>query len=52
MINTGGVDQRTRAAAHEVMVLDYVATGSNPTAFAIDPAQWMADDLRGRQEER
>ena len=39
--------QRTRAAAHEVMVLDHLATGSQSGL-----AQWIADDLRGRQEER
>lgn len=63
----GGVylSQRTRAAAHEAMVLDHVATWSQPPAFATDPvsdqlqserqvalARWIADDLRGRQEER
>ena len=50
----GGVylSQRTKAAAHEVMVLDLLATGSQPAAFTTDPAQWIADDLRGRQEER
>jgi anti-sigma factor RsiW len=63
----GGVylSRRTKAAAHEAMVLDHVATGSRPAAFATDPvsdgrpsgqqvwlAQWIADDLRGRQEER
>ena len=59
------LSQRTRAAAHESMVLDYVATRSRPAAFASDPvrderqseqqvrlARWIADDLRGRQEER
>ena len=59
------LSQRTKAAAHEAMVLDHVATWSQPTAFATDPvsdarqseqqvrlAQWIADDLRGRQEER
>jgi anti-sigma factor RsiW len=58
------LSQRTKAAAHEAMVLDHVATGSQPAAFATDPvsdarqseqqvrlAQWIADDLRGRQEE-
>lgn len=59
----GGIflSQRTKAAAHEAMVLDYVATRSQPSAFATDPvggerqseqqvamAQWIADDLRGR----
>ena len=41
------LSQRTRAAAHEAMVLDQVATRSQPGL-----AQWIADDLRGRQEER
>jgi hypothetical protein len=57
--------QRAKAAAHEAMVLDHVATRSRPVAFATDPvsderqfeqrvllAQWIAEDLRGRQEER
>ena len=50
----GGVylSQQTKAAAHEVMVLDLLATGSQPAAFATDRAQWIADDLRGWQEER
>ena len=63
----GGVylSQRTKAAAHEAMVLDHVATWSQPAVFATDPvsdgrqseqqvrlAQWIADDLRDRQEER
>ena len=59
------LSQRTKAAAHEAMVLDHVATRSRPVAFATDPvsderqseqkvllAQWIADDLRGHQEER
>lgn len=59
------LSQRTRAAAHEAMVLDHVAIWSQPAAFATDPisdarqseqqvrlAQWIAEDLRGRQEER
>jgi anti-sigma factor RsiW len=59
------LSRRTKAAAHEAMVLDHVAAGSRPAAFATDPvsdgrqsgqqlwlAQWIADDLRGRQEER
>ena len=59
------LSQRTRAAAHEAMVLDHVAIWSQTVAFAADPisderqseqqvrlAQWIADDLRGRQEER
>jgi anti-sigma factor RsiW len=59
------LSQRTKAAAHEAMVLDRVATWPQPAAFATDPvsdgrdseqqvwlAQWIADDLRGRQEER
>ena len=40
------LSQRTRAAAHEAMVLDQVAIGPQPGL-----AQWIADDLRGRQEE-
>lgn len=59
------LSQQTRAAAHEAMILDYVATSSQPVALATDPisdarqserqvrlAQWIADDLRGPQEER
>ena len=59
------LSQRTKAAAHEAMVLDHVATWSQPAVFATDPvsderqseqqvrqAQWIADDLRGGQEER
>jgi len=59
------LSQRSKAAAHEAMVLDHVATRSQPAAFASDPvsaerqseehvllAQWIADDLRGRPEER
>ena len=55
------LSQRTRAAAHEAMVLDHMTTWSQPAAVATDPrlseqqlalAQWIADDLRGRQEER
>ena len=59
------LSQRTKAAAHEAMVLDHMATWSQPAAFATDPvsdehrseqqvrlAQWIANDLRGRQEER
>src|SRR3954447_11453647 len=46
------LSQRTKASAHEAMVLDFMATGSQPAAFATDPAQWIADDLQGRQEER
>src|SRR4051794_17252769 len=59
------LSQRTRAAAHEAMVLDHVPTWSRSAAIATDPvsdgrqfeqqvllAQWMADDLRVRQEER
>ena len=59
------LSQRTKAAAHEAMVLDHVATRSRPAAFATDPlsdarrseqqvrlAQWIADDLRFGQEER
>jgi|SRR5579884_3198749 len=63
----GGVylSQRAKAAADEAMVLDYLATGSHPAAYAPDAvsdarmseqrvrlAQWIADDLRGRQEEQ
>src|SRR5215212_7419991 len=57
------LSQRARASAHEAMVLDHVATWSRPVAVATDPvsderqyeqqvllAQWIADDLRGRQE--
>ena len=59
------LSQRTKAAAHEAMVLDRVTIGSQPAAYAPDPvsdelrseqqvrlAQWIADDLLGRQEER
>jgi anti-sigma factor RsiW len=59
------LSQRTKAAAHEAMVLDHVTSWSRSAAFATDPvsdgrrseeqvllAQWIADDLRGRQEER
>jgi anti-sigma factor RsiW len=59
------LSQRTKAAAHEAMVLDHIASWSRATAFANDPvndqrqseeqvrlAQWIADDLRGRQEEQ
>ena len=59
------LSQRTRAAAHEAMVLDRVPLWSQSLALATDPvsderqseqrvllAQWIADDLRGRQEER
>jgi anti-sigma factor RsiW len=45
------LSHRTEAAAHEAMVLDHVATGSQAVAFATDRAQWIADDLRGGQEE-
>ena len=41
------LSQRTKAAAHEAMVLDHLATASQPRL-----AQWIADDLIGRQEER
>ena len=41
------LSQRTRAAAHEAIVLDRVATWSQPGL-----AQWIVDDLQGRQEER
>jgi len=59
------LSQRNRAAAHEAMVLDHVAIWSQSATFATGPvsderqseqqvllAQWIADDLRGRQEER
>ena len=59
------LSQRTKAAAHEAMVLEHVAIGSHPAALASDPviierqseqrvalARWIADDLRDRQEER
>jgi anti-sigma factor RsiW len=55
------LSRRTRAAAHEAMVLDHVAMPSPPAALAADPlgaerqvllAQWIADDLSGRQGER
>jgi len=45
------LSQRTKAAAHEAMVLDHLAIGSQSAAFATDPAQWIVDDLRGRPEE-
>src|SRR4051812_23149360 len=58
------LSQRTKAAAHEAMVLDHVATWSQSVGFATDPvsdgrqseqqvqlAQWIADDLRGRRQE-
>jgi uncharacterized membrane protein len=59
------LSQRTKAAAHEAMVLDQVAIWSHTVAFAADSlsderqserqvalAQWIVDDLRGRKEER
>ena len=59
------LSQRTKAAAHEAMVLDHVPTWSQRSALATDAvsderlseqqvalAQWIAEDLRGRQEER
>jgi anti-sigma factor RsiW len=46
------LSHRNRAAAHEAMVLDHAATGSQSLALATDRAQWIADDLRGAQEER
>ena len=60
------LSQRTKAAAHEAMVLDHVTIWSQSAALTADPvsderqseqrlalAQWIADDLlRGRQEER
>lgn len=64
LAGTAYLSQRTRAAAHEAMVLDHVATWSRPTAVATGPvndgrqaeqevalARWIADDLRGRREE-
>lgn len=58
------LSRRTKAAAHEAMILDHVAVWSQAAAFGSDPAtderqseqqlalaQWIADDLRGRQEE-
>src|SRR5258706_10955158 len=58
------LSQRTKAAAHEAMVLDHVAIWSQTVAFAADSlsderqserqvalAQWIVDDLRGRKEE-
>jgi anti-sigma factor RsiW len=54
------LSRQTKAAAHEAMVLDHVAMPS-PAAFAAGPAgaeqqvllaQWIADDLQGRPEER
>jgi anti-sigma factor RsiW len=41
------LSHRTRAAAHEAAVLDQAATRSRPVL-----AQWIADDLTGRPEER
>jgi anti-sigma factor RsiW len=59
------LSQRTKAAAHEALVLDHGATWSQPAAFAADPvgdghraeqevrlARWIADDLRDWPEER
>ncbi|HEY7118360.1 MAG TPA: anti-sigma factor [Tepidisphaeraceae bacterium] len=59
------LSQRTKAAAHEALVLDHLTIWSQSAALATDPvsderqseqrlalAQWIADDLRGRQEER
>jgi len=59
------LSQRTKASAHEAMVLDHLAAWSQSAAYMPDPitdqrqaeqqvrfAQWIADDLRGRQEER
>src|SRR4051794_35506485 len=59
------LSRRTKDAAHEAMVLDHVAIWSQSATFATGPvsderqseqqvllAQWIADDLRGRQEER
>ena len=41
------LSRRTHVAAHEAVVLDRVATWSQPGL-----AQWIADDLRGGQGER
>jgi anti-sigma factor RsiW len=59
------LSQRSKAAAHEAMVLDQATTWSHSAASATDPvgdgrqseervrlAQWIANDLRGRQGER
>ena len=55
------LSKKSKAAAHETMVLDHVAVWSRSAARATDPvndeqqvamARWIADDLRGRQEER
>ena len=46
------LSRRTEAAAHEATVLDEAALGSQSVAFAFDRAQWIADDLLGRREER
>ena len=46
------LSQRSRAAAHEALVLDQVAIGSRSAEFGTDLAQWIVDDLRGGQEER
>ena len=59
------LSQRSKAAAHEAMMLDHVAAWSQRAAFAsgaagderraeqqVRLAQWIADDLRGRPEER
>lgn len=59
------LSQRTKAAAHEAMVLDHIPTWSRPVTLATDPlndgrqfeqqvalAQWIVDDLGGRREER
>ena len=46
------LSRRANAAAHEAMVLDQAAAGALSVAFATDRAQWIADDLLGRQGER
>jgi len=55
------LSSRTKAAAPEAMVLDHVAMPSPPVALSAGPAgadqqvllaQWIADDLQGRQEGR
>src|SRR3954447_9480789 len=57
------LSQRTKAAAHEAMVLDQVTTWSRSAAVATNPVsdgrrseervllvQWITDDLRGRRQ--
>ena len=58
------LSQRSKAAAHEALVLDHVTTWSRSAAIATGPvndgrraeeqvamARWIADDLRGRRQE-